>query len=341
MDVVRTNCRAYCRTRSGSAPHGLRMAALAAGLVLAFAGPAAAQHADPGAVRIETSDVARFLATLDALAAASTYRDSAAILFERYYLPATPGLRDFIRLRIGSPFELLDQIASHRAYYAHLPRSLAGLLAAEPDIRAAFRRFAALYPEAVFADTYFLIGRMNSGGTISPGRLLIGAEMYGLDEDAPAHELGEWHRAVLRDRSILVTIAVHELMHVNQPRTRQNTLLAQSLREGSADFLAELVTGRNINEHVHAWANPREQELWREFSAAMHGTDLNGWFFIQDGGERPSDLGYWMGYRIVKAYYDRAADRSRAIGEILNIDDPADFLQRSGYGAAAGLSSRR
>ncbi len=38
---------------------------------------------------------------------------------------------------------------------------------AEPAIREAFRKLKDLYPEAVFPDVYFVIGRFNSGGTAS------------------------------------------------------------------------------------------------------------------------------------------------------------------------------
>ena len=48
---------------------------------------------------------------------------------------------------------------------------------------------------------------------------------------------------------------------------------------------------------------------------------------------RPADLGYYIGYHIKKAYYDRAPDKARAIREILHIADARQFLARSGYGA--------
>lgn len=292
--------------------------------------PALAQHADPDSARIEIGDVTRFLHVLDTLGAARTYNDSALVLFRDYYLPGSPGLRAFIRARISSPFELLDQMTSHHAYYAHLPRSLAALAAAQTEIRVALRRFKQLWPEARFADTYFLVGRMNSGGTTSRTAVLIGAEMYGRDADAPESELIPWERAVLRDLSMVPTIVLHEQMHVNQPGVQRPTLLMQALVEGGADFVAELVTGRNINEHVHAWADPREAALWEEFRAAMDGYDYTSWFG-SSRPDRPADVGYWMGYRIARAYYLHASDKLRAIGDILHVSDADAFLAASGY----------
>jgi uncharacterized protein YjaZ len=42
-------------------------------------------------------------------------------------------------------------------------------------------------------------------------------------------------------------------------------------------------------------------------------------------------LGYAVGYKIIKAYYDNAEDKADAIHDILAITDPKEFLARSGY----------
>jgi uncharacterized protein YjaZ len=125
-------------------------------------------------------------------------------------------------------------------------------------------------------------------------------------------------------------IVAHELIHFQQKSGRAQSLLAQSIREGSADFLAELISGRHINQKVHEFANPREAELWQEFRQKMHGKDYSGWLY-SDAKDRPHDLGYWMGYQITKAYYDRAADKQKAIREILEVRDFDAFLEKSGY----------
>jgi hypothetical protein len=71
-------------------------------------------------------------------------------------------------------------VAARPRYYAAICKnSLAG--DASPDIkesiRAAFDRLKQLYPEALFLDVYFLIGRLNSRGTTSSDGLLIGVDM--------------------------------------------------------------------------------------------------------------------------------------------------------------------
>jgi uncharacterized protein YjaZ len=71
--------------------------------------------------------------------------------------------------------------------------------------------------------------------------------------------------------------------------------------------------------------------LWKKFQRKMLGTDLSGWFSGGDLRARPADLGYFIGYRIAQSYYEHAADRRRAIRDILRISDPEDFPDRSRY----------
>jgi hypothetical protein len=52
--------------------------------------------------------------------------------------------------------------------------------------------------------------------------------------------------------------------------------------------------------------------------------------------EKPGDLGYWVGYRIVKAYYQHAADKQQAFREILELSDPKAFLAKSGWRPGMG-----
>ena len=47
--------------------------------------------------------------------------------------------------------------------------------------------------------------------------------------------------------------------------------------------------------------------------------------------KKPGDLGYYLGYKIVKTYYNNSKDKKRAIYDILNITDFDLFLKQSQY----------
>jgi hypothetical protein len=124
---------------------------------------------------------------------------------------------------------------------------------------------------------------LSSGGTTSDAGLLIGAEMYGRTDSASLTGLSDWLKQVLRPVDDVPGIVAHELVHFQQDRSGR-TLLDQSLREGSADFIGEMISGMNINAHVHAWvrAGPqRERDLWAEFERAMDGgRHQHGWLVL-------------------------------------------------------------
>lgn len=290
------------------------------------------QHSRPDDARVITSDIDHFWQAWDDWASATSYDDSVRILFQDYYLRGSPGLRDFIRTRIGSAFQLVDVVGLRRDYYATIRASTLRAASLGDSVHAEFERFARLYPDATFPDVYFVVGALNSGGTTSRDKILIGTEMYGLTRETPMDELDGWLQSVLRPIEDIPIIVAHELIHVQQRYPEDaKTLLAAAIKEGAADFLGELISGANINTHVHSWANPREAELWGDFQKVMHGTSLNGWLYSSRAKDEPSDLGYWMGYKIVQAYYDRARDKSQAIRDILNIQDFDVFLEQSGY----------
>lgn len=77
----------------------------------------------------------------------------------------------------------------------------------------------------------------------------------------------------------------------------------------------------------------REATLWAEFRAEMNGTDTSRWLYNQGSAtaSRPGDLGYFIGYRIARAYYLKATDKRAALREIIEVSDATAFLTASGY----------
>jgi uncharacterized protein YjaZ len=171
------------------------------------------------------------------------------------------------------------------------------------------------YPEAVYPPVYFVFGRYNSGGTSSEDGLLIGAEK-------------------IVDVNGLPELIIHESIHFQQkwPEGGNTNLLQQSILEGSADFMAELVTGKHGNKEANAYGNKNKDSLCKEFVLIMQRENNQDWLYGTSGkDERPNDLGYWIGYEIVKAYFDKMKDKKLAVQHILNIDDYTLFLKESGY----------
>ena len=310
--------------RGSSEANWLRREASAAG---------ARAHAHPDSARIVAEDIPRFWAAYDA----STPETRAAALDSLYLEPGSEGLRDMLFRRIGSAEALAQVVNAHPRYLASARASTLRAAEFEPRIREAFRRLEEVYPDAVFPDVYFLIGRMNSGGTTSPRALLIGTELYGRTPEMPLDELGSWHRAVLQPIELIPHIVAHELIHYQQEYADGQTLLRQALVEGVADFVAELISGRHINAAAAEYGDAHEALLWCEFEDQMEGTDVSRWLYNGDQSvDRPADLGYYMGYRIARAYHAQAPDKRQAVHDMLRIQDFRAFLDASGYAAQFG-----
>lgn len=288
-------------------------------------------NADPGAAQIISSDIDNFWKAYDA----ATPENNLYVFRDQYIRKGSRGLKELTELRIGSSCELVDAIEAHPKFYRSIRESTLKAHTFKEPIRAAFRKLESLYEPALFPDVYLLIGRMSSGGTYTQNALLIGVEMYGRTKDMPLEELKEWHRQVIKPLAEIPHIVAHELIHYQQKYPQPNkTLLGAAIGEGSADFLAERISGNHINQHVHEYGDAREAALWREFQQSMATNDTAPWLYNGGkarAGDRPADLGYYIGYKIAEAYYERAADKKQAVKDILEIQDFEQFLRQSGY----------
>ena len=289
---------------------------------------------DPEKVKFVTSDIGNFWRAYD-LAAKETDQAKRVAIFQAEYLDkGSPGLKDFLRLRIKSAVGLVGVIDRMPKYYASIRPQTLQVQSMEKRMRAAFRKFKSIYPEAVFPDVYFLIGVASSGGTTGPSGLLIGTEMYSKTAKSPMDELNEWLRAVISTVDNVPAIVAHESCHYNQNNSTapdQRHLLGKALHEGACDTIGELISGRNINDHLKIYGKTHDAEIWRDFEADMYKPDFSKWVYnAGNAKDRPADLGYYVGYLITRSYYQNAKDKRKAVHEILNIQDARAFYEASG-----------
>jgi hypothetical protein len=306
--------------------------------LLFFSSSAVAQTAersvnrDPDKARFVTSDIDNFWRAYD-LAAKETDRARRVAIYQAEYLDkGSAGLKDFIRLRIKSADDLVKAIERLPRYYGSIRPGTLRVRDMEKRIRESFHKFKELYPDAVFPDVYFLIGIANTGGTTSKNGLLIGAEMYGSNPETPREELPDWMKAVLSPAEKLPAIVAHESCHFNQKYSELKTLLSKAIQEGSCDFIGEKIAGDTINPAQKVYGDQHEAALWREFEIEMNGASTKNWMYngatVKD---KPTDLGYYIGYKISQSYYNQAKDKRQAIRDILEIKDFPDFLEKSRY----------
>lgn len=276
------------------------------------------QH--PDSAIIHTEDIHLFWKVFDATS--PSFNKNA---LQKDYLDAgSKGLKGFINMRIESGANLSKTIKKNLNYYQKIRQSSLSVDAKRDTLFAYFNSLKKLYPQAIFPDVYFVIGAINTGGTTFKDGLIIGAEMFG-------KESAEFKPRLHID--VLNLVVIHELIHFQQNYSKDNTLLAQCIKEGAADFLCELITGSHSNKEIYLYGNSHEKELWLEFQKNKQNLQWTPWLYYTKEKSRPKDLGYWMGYKIVQAYYEKMTDKKQAIYDILNIKDFNAFLKDSEYQA--------
>jgi hypothetical protein len=275
---------------------------------------------DPEKASITADDVALFWKAYDLWT--SEYKADPArlaeVLQKEYLDKGSVGVKDFIPKRIESAKNLSAVVLKNRSYYEAVRRNNNDLVRSVlPELHKDFAELKRLYPDAVFPPVYFVIGALTSGGTSSRHGLIIGAEM--LSDQNPFFPSID-----------AVGLVMHELIHYQQVHP-DNDLLATCMREGTADFVAELASGHNLNARSKVYGDAHEEELWAKFQEDTKKNQNQGdWLYNYD--KPHPDLGYYMGYKISQALYQSAQNKSEALKMIIEMRDPGKILALSGYG---------
>lgn len=251
-----------------------------------------------------------------------------------YFGKASPGLEDYLALRIGSVENFSANQKKNEKYYAGIRKNTENINEQTKLIYSSFYKLKEIYSDAVFPDVYFLIGRLNSAGTTSDNGLLIGLDQMAYSEDVDISGFSESKRQMLKHTSVLPNIVAHELIHYQQDKMNQSqTLLGQVIREGMADFIAELISGRSLNFDLDNYTKGKEKELYDLFFSEMDSANYRNWLFNygEDRRGKPADLGYWLGREICRSYYENQSDKKQAIIDMLSIQNYREFLNKSKY----------
>lgn len=274
--------------------------------------------------KIITSDIDNFYYAFDL--AINDSANAEKIFKLHYFKNGSKGLKDFYQTKIQSTGKFTNFVLGFKDYYQSIRNDITGLGDLENQIHLNFRVFEKLYPQAKYPDVYFLVGKYQSNGTISKNGILIGTEILARTANS---DTANWNKDILRismqRKHIPVTIS-HELVHFNQDKMKDgNTLLWKSIREGSAEFISELISGKTDANFEDF--EGKELEIWNDFKNNKDKSVWGSW--QQENDLRPRNAGYWVGYMICKAYYKEVGNKEKAVKDILSIQDYEDFLKKS------------
>lgn len=256
---------------------------------------------------LETKDAQNFWKAFDKM------ETSTANPFAEYIENGSPGVKNFIKNRIINADSLYATVKKNKEEYLKTRNVLDGIGAKDKKLKASYSALKYWYPNAKFSTVYFVYGRMNTGGNSSNEGISIGTELF-------------------KNLDGVVPLIVHEMIHYQQNNKGGETLLKQALTEGGADFIAEFVSGEPMNVKAFQYGEANSDKLYKEFVTRYKSDDFRDWFYwTSKKDDRPNDLGYWIGYKICEAYFNKQTDKHKAVHDILNIEDPFLFLKDSGF----------
>jgi hypothetical protein len=295
---------------------------------------------------ITTIDIQHFWEAYDKLKYSKSYQDSANVL-QKYYLDrGTNGLKEFQKVRYFSAEFFVDRIKKYKKYYESVRYNTISISKSE-KFKSIISEFTQLYPKSKPAKIAFTIGPVSTGGTISGHYLLIGVEMFAGDKNSDISEITNDNlKTDIVSRSNLDDVInyvketiVHEYIHTQQVPVHKDacqcSLLENVIKEGIASYISEkLIMKRKeeVKSRAALYASANEKELWQQMKSELCTKNVQNWLFNAAGSkDRPGDLGYRIGYKIAEAYYENAVDKENAIIEMIEMDNPLLFLDKSKY----------
>ena len=296
--------------------------------------PAAPAHS------VVTTDIDNFWVAYDS---AQTTADSLSQLHfiqTLYVEKGTPGLKAFMEARDYTAPEWVSVIRRYPKFWQSIRPDIISLKSRAEEIAVYIQKFKELYPQLSAAKIYFTVGCLHSGGTTMDSLILIGTEIAAGNPHTDVSEFPDkWLSGVFQSAttSRIVPLNMHEYVHTQQKKTAPQNLLGIALREGAADFIAELVLGSPMKTNYIDYGKAHEPDLKRSFAAEMFSASTSRrWLWTGTEFRAIPDLGYFMGYTICGAYYKQTQDKQQAIRDIIELDyadtiATENFLKTSGY----------
>src|SRR5580692_4444046 len=252
-------------------------------LLFAFFISTAIAQNSPG-TKIYTSDIQNFWIAYDSASLVSDTVQQKAFFQTLYLDRATPGLIDFIQARQLTSGRYVRSILKHPKFWASIRPHTLQIESYRQNIQAVMDRYKKIDPGFEQPDIYVAMSAINTGGTTSKGRILIGSEIASADSTVDASDVNAFFQAVFRNNHNVVYMISHETMHTQQivldgQDSDRTDLLAQCIAEGAADFMAEKVLQKPITSTYIIYGRTVEKELWGKFKNEMNGKEMKDWLY--------------------------------------------------------------
>lgn len=291
---------------------------------------------------VVSSDIDRFWRAYDRIVKVSDRSEKIRILEQSFIEPGSPGLSAMMERRGYTVESYIDAIDRYPRFWNSVRSNTGQVNRYARDIEDGIEKLRALYPDLKPAKVYFTVGAMMSGGTTLGDRVLIGSELSMADRNAVTDEipgsLGENLRLHFDTDPVrsVVLLNVHEYVHTQQGPFGAD-LISVALQEGVAEFVSTLAMQQPSASPAVGFGKANDERVRRRFETEMFSPYWDDWLFNDTRNVFAiRDLGYYVGYAIAEAYYQRASDKRAALKLLIELDyrDPAAVdavVEASGY----------
>ncbi|WP_298420247.1 hypothetical protein [uncultured Kordia sp.] len=275
---------------------------------------------------IVTTDIDNFWTAYDKIQTTKDSVQQMKYLKELFLDKGTTGLKAIMQVRRYKPSEYLEAINNYPKFWKSIRENTNSVHEYAEDIQGGIDNFKKIYPDFKPAKVFFEIGVFRTGGTALDSLVLIGSEIAMTDETVHTDELPQKlnnvkNLAKLNPVKDLAFLNVHEYVHTQQNVSWAYDLLSQSVFEGSAEFIAEIATEKPSINTAIGYGIENDEKVKSKFEKEMFVQSVYNWIWNNTNNEfNTRDLGYYIGYAIVKKHYNKATDKEKAIKEIIELD---------------------
>lgn len=291
---------------------------------------------------IVTSDIDNFWEAYDQIITTKDTLQQIQYLQDLFISKASDGQKKMIEVRNYTPQEYIHVINSYPKFWTSVRSETYKSKTLSKELAVGLKKLKLLYPELKPAKIYFTIGALKSNGTTLNNSVLIGSELAFANKDTPTDEFPEQLSHLKSyfksspSKGILF-LNIHEYIHTQQNTTIGDNLLAQTVLEGVAEFVAEKVLNTASPNPQIDFGKKNDQRIKVKFELEMFSPNTQNWIWNSPNNEfNMRDLAYYVGYSICENYYDLSNDKEKAIIEMIqldynNEDELIEFVEKSGY----------
>ena len=268
-----------------------------------------------------TNDIQRYWKAYEKIIQEKDSAKQASLLQKMYLDPASDGLKSMIRLRNYSVGEYVQNIRNRPQFWHSMRAPMLNVQKQIPAIETDILKLKGIYPELEAVPIYFSVSAFRTGGTTDGKMVLIGAEYSLAGANVVTTELPipmQNFFSEYKPWDNLGLLCTHEYIHTQQKESPGN-LLTDCLREGIAEYLSCMATGKKSNSSAIDFGKAHQQEVVTQYVKDLFlMTNHYHWLW----GENPNqfkvrDLGYYIGYEIAERYYKMAKDKKIAVKTLI------------------------